>query len=95
MLLENHLYQTFNHPLETPAHPHTAPHTPTELERELERERSQERANIIENKESVAEGIKDFFFLRITVKFCFFLHFLSFFNGQFLKISHSNLHYKT
>ncbi|XP_012272922.1 zinc finger protein chinmo isoform X2 [Orussus abietinus] len=57
LLLENHLYQPFPHPSETPAHPHTAPHTPTELERELERERSEERGNG-ERKESVAEDLR-------------------------------------
>ena len=54
-LLENHFYQPFIYPSETPAHPHTAPHTPTELEQELERARSEERSNC-DLKESVAEG---------------------------------------
>lgn len=55
LLLENHFYQPFIYPSETPAHPHTAPHTPTELEQELERARSEERSNC-DLKESVAEG---------------------------------------
>ena len=55
LLMENHLYQPFTHPSDTPTHPHTAPHTPTELERELERDRSVERGNG-EHRESVAEG---------------------------------------
>jgi hypothetical protein len=55
LLLENHFYQPFIHPCETPSHPHTAPHTPTELEQQLERARSEERNNC-DLKESVAEG---------------------------------------
>ncbi|XP_017795211.1 PREDICTED: zinc finger and BTB domain-containing protein 3 [Habropoda laboriosa] len=54
LLMENHFYQPFIHPSETPAHPHTAPHTPTELEQELERARSEER----DLKESVAEDLR-------------------------------------
>lgn len=57
LLLENHFYQPFIHPTETPAHPHTAPHTPTELEQELERARSEERSNC-DLKESVAEDLR-------------------------------------
>ncbi|CAD1477552.1 unnamed protein product [Heterotrigona itama] len=56
-LLENHFYQPFIYPSETPAHPHTAPHTPTELEQELERARSEERSNC-DLKESVAEDLR-------------------------------------
>lgn len=55
LLLENHFYQPFTHPSETPLHSHTAPHTPTELEQQLERARSEERNNC-DLKESVAEG---------------------------------------
>lgn len=55
LLLENHFYQSFIHPSETPLHPHTAPHTPTDLEQQLERARSEERSNC-DLKESVAEG---------------------------------------
>lgn len=58
LLLENHFYQPFTHPSETPLHPHTAPHTPTELEQQLERARSEERSNC-DVKESVAEGEKE------------------------------------
>ncbi|XP_017880682.1 zinc finger protein chinmo isoform X1 [Ceratina calcarata] len=57
LLLENHFYQPFIHPSETPAHPHTAPHTPTELEQELERARSEERSHC-DLKESVAEDLR-------------------------------------
>ncbi|XP_060818497.1 zinc finger protein chinmo isoform X1 [Bombus pascuorum] len=57
LLLENHFYQPFIYPSETPAHPHTAPHTPTELEQELERARSEERSNC-DLKESVAEDLR-------------------------------------
>nr|XP_012146757.1 PREDICTED: protein bric-a-brac 1 [Megachile rotundata] len=57
LILENHFYQPFIHPSETPAHPHTAPHTPTELEQELERARSEERSNC-DLKESVAEDLR-------------------------------------
>nr|XP_050852859.1 zinc finger protein chinmo isoform X2 [Vespula vulgaris] len=57
LLLENHFYQPFAHPSETPAHSHTAPHTPTDLEQELEQARSEERNNC-DNKESVAEDLR-------------------------------------
>ncbi|XP_011335937.2 zinc finger protein chinmo isoform X1 [Ooceraea biroi] len=57
LLLENHFYQPFTHPCETPSHPHTAPHTPTELEQQLERARSEERNNC-DLKESVAEDLR-------------------------------------
>ncbi|XP_014598675.1 PREDICTED: protein abrupt [Polistes canadensis] len=56
-LLENHFYQPFAHPSDTPAHSHTAPHTPTELEQELEQARSEERYNC-DHKESVAEDLR-------------------------------------
>ncbi|XP_015186627.1 PREDICTED: protein tramtrack, alpha isoform [Polistes dominula] len=56
-LLENHFYQPFAHPSDTPAHSHTAPHTPTELEQELEQARSEERNNC-DHKESVAEDLR-------------------------------------
>ncbi|XP_043495802.1 zinc finger protein chinmo [Polistes fuscatus] len=56
-LLENHFYQPFAHPSDTPAHSHTAPHTPTELEQELEQARSEELNNC-DHKENVAEDLR-------------------------------------
>ncbi|XP_066585665.1 LOW QUALITY PROTEIN: zinc finger protein chinmo [Prorops nasuta] len=57
LLLENHFYQSFTHPSDTPTHPHTAPHTPMELDREMDRARSEER-NKGDQKEGVAEDLR-------------------------------------